>query len=158
MHYFTLDTSTFISFWNHGLAGNSLFRVTWFVNGWLEFEVRQSVPGSQGLHHWALLPHPHFSTVEIFKKFLRLAFCCLVAKLCLSLLWPHGLAPLSMGFPRQEYWSGLPFPSPGISPTYGLNLRLLYWHVDSSPLSNLPFEFCLKMQSWFWQMDTIYVM
>ena len=25
--------------------------------------------------------------------------------------WPHGLE-LSMGFPRQEYWSGLPFPSP----------------------------------------------
>ena len=22
-------------------------------------------------------------------------------------------APLSMGFPRQKYWSGLPFPSPG---------------------------------------------
>ena len=22
-------------------------------------------------------------------------------------------APLSMGFPRQEYWIGLPFPSPG---------------------------------------------
>ena len=22
-------------------------------------------------------------------------------------------APLSMGFPRQEYWSGLPFPPPG---------------------------------------------
>ena len=30
---------------------------------------------------------------------------------------PHGLRPsrllLSMGFPRQKYWSGLPFPSPG---------------------------------------------
>ena len=25
-------------------------------------------------------------------------------------------APLSMGFPRQEYWSGLPFPSPGDIP------------------------------------------
>ena len=25
-------------------------------------------------------------------------------------------APLSMEFPRQEYWSGLPFPSPGIKP------------------------------------------
>ena len=25
-------------------------------------------------------------------------------------------APLSMGFPRQEYWSGLPFPSPGELP------------------------------------------
>ena len=22
-------------------------------------------------------------------------------------------APLSLGFPRQEYWGGLPFPSPG---------------------------------------------
>ena len=31
-------------------------------------------------------------------------------------LQPHGLdcqAPLSMGFPRQEYWSGLPSPPPG---------------------------------------------
>ena len=26
------------------------------------------------------------------------------------------LAPLSMGFPRQEYWNGLPFPSPGDLP------------------------------------------
>ena len=26
-------------------------------------------------------------------------------------------APLSMGFPRQEYWSGLPFPSPGDTPS-----------------------------------------
>ena len=25
-------------------------------------------------------------------------------------------APLSMGFPMQEYWSGLPFPSPGDLP------------------------------------------
>ena len=24
-------------------------------------------------------------------------------------------APLSMGFPREEYWSGLPFPSPGLN-------------------------------------------
>ena len=24
-------------------------------------------------------------------------------------------APLSMGFPRQEYWSGLPLPSPSYS-------------------------------------------
>ena len=30
-------------------------------------------------------------------------------------------APLSMGFSRQEYWSGLPFPSPGNLPTQGSN-------------------------------------
>ena len=29
-------------------------------------------------------------------------------------------APLSMGFPRQEYWSGLPFPSPGDLPGPGI--------------------------------------
>ena len=28
-------------------------------------------------------------------------------------------APLSMGFFRQEYWSGLPFPSPGDPPNLG---------------------------------------
>ena len=29
-------------------------------------------------------------------------------------------APLSMGFSRQEYWSGLPFPSPGDLPHPGI--------------------------------------
>ena len=35
-------------------------------------------------------------------------------------------APLSMEFSRQEYWSGLPFPSPRIFPTQGLNLGFLH--------------------------------
>ena len=35
-------------------------------------------------------------------------------------------APLSMGFSRQEYWSGLPQPLPGDLPNQGLNLGLLY--------------------------------
>ena len=43
-----------------------------------------------------------------------------------------GEAPLS----RQEYWSRLPFPSPGIIPTQGQNLRLLCWQADSLPLSH----------------------
>ena len=29
-------------------------------------------------------------------------------------------APLFVGFPRQEYWSGLPFPSPGDLPDPGI--------------------------------------
>ena len=32
-------------------------------------------------------------------------------------------APLSMRFPRQEYWSELPFPSPGDLPDAGIELR-----------------------------------
>ena len=47
-------------------------------------------------------------------------YCCyhLVEKSCLTLVIPWTVAcqtPLSIGFPRQEYWSELPFPSPGES-------------------------------------------
>ena len=45
--------------------------------------------------------------------------------------------PLSMGFSRHEYWSGLPCPPPGVFLTQGLNLLLLYflhWQVGSLPL------------------------
>ena len=35
-------------------------------------------------------------------------------------------APPSTGFSRQGYWSGLPFPSPGVFPTQGSNPGLLY--------------------------------
>ena len=38
--------------------------------------------------------------------------CCSVAKSCALLLQPPCQALLSMGFPMQEYWSGVPFPSP----------------------------------------------
>ena len=39
-----------------------------------------------------------------------------VTQLCLTLATPWTVAchaPLSMGFYRQEYWRGLPFPPPG---------------------------------------------
>ena len=60
--------------------------------------------------------------------------------------------PLSMGFSRQEYWSGLPFPPPGVLPDPGIepmspalqvnSLALSYWgsphiiyvHVNKSYL------------------------
>ena len=33
-----------------------------------------------------------------------------------------GQAPLSVEFSRQEYWSGLPFPSPEVLPNSGIEL------------------------------------
>ena len=47
-----------------------------------------------------------------------------------------------MGFPRQEYWSGLLFPLPGDLPDPGsfpepTLQRLLHWQADSLPLSHL---------------------
>ena len=49
---------------------------------------------------------------------------------------PRGLQPqasLTMGFPRQEYWSGLPFPSPGDLPNPETESRLPALHADTSP-------------------------
>ena len=39
----------------------------------------------------------------------------------------------SMGFSRQEYWSGLPFPSPGDPPDPGIELGSPALQVDSLP-------------------------
>ena len=64
--------------------------------------------------------------------------CCLVPK-----FWPTFLrwtvarqAPLSLGFPRQEDWSGLPFPSPGDLPNSRLQPTSPVWQVDALPLSH----------------------
>jgi len=50
----------------------------------------------------------------------------LIAKLCLTLVTPWTAVcqvPLSMGFSRQEYWGGLPFPSPDCLPNPGIEPR-----------------------------------
>ena len=50
-------------------------------------------------------------------------------------------APLSMQFSRQEYWSGLPFPTPGDLSNLGIEpmslVHLLHWQTDSLPLCPL---------------------
>ena len=58
----------------------------------------------------------------------------LVTRSCLTLVTPWNIAhqaPLSMGFSRQEYWSGLPFPSPGDLPDTGIDLRSPALQTDS---------------------------
>ena len=42
-------------------------------------------------------------------------------------------APLSMGFFRQEYWSGLPFPSPGELPNPGIEPGSPALQADALP-------------------------
>ena len=60
----------------------------------------------------------------------------LVAMLCQILATPWTVAcqvPLSVGFSRQEYWSGLPFPSPGDLPDPGIESRSPALQADSLP-------------------------
>ena len=65
-----------------------------------------------------------FSFDHWFRKLLA-CFCCLVTShiqlFCDPMEW--GRAPLSREFPKQEYWSGLPFPSPGVLPSPGIKPR-----------------------------------
>ena len=60
----------------------------------------------------------HFSHVQLF------ATLCTIA--C--------QAPLPMGFSRQEYWSGLPVPSPGVLPNPGIKPGSPALQADSLPL------------------------
>ena len=60
---------------------------------------------------------------------------CLVAQSCPTLCdsLDCDQAPLSMGFSRQKYWSGLPCPPPGDLPNPGIEPRSPALQVDSLP-------------------------
>ena len=59
-----------------------------------------------------------------------------VTQSCPTLVTPWtvaGQVPLSMGFSRQEYWGGLPFPSPGDLPSPGIKSMSPALQADSLP-------------------------
>ena len=63
------------------------------------------------------LPQPLQSRLSYMDPLEECASCSVVS----ATPWTvAGQAPLSMGFSRQEYWSGLPFPSPGDLPDPGI--------------------------------------
>ena len=80
-----------------------------------------------------------------------LSFFCLicgdlVTKSCPTLATPWTVAhqaPLSMGFSRQEYWSGLPFPPPGDLPIPGIEPASPTSQADSLLLSHQTWSYIL---------------
>ena len=65
--------------------------------------------------------------------------CAKSLQLCPTLcnLWTVAhQAPLSMGFCRQEYWSALPFASPGDLPNLGIEPESTALAADSLPLTH----------------------
>ena len=86
-----------------------------------------------------------------FGEDLNFSSCLWLGVLCwaqlLSRVWCFGTpwtaahqALLSMGFSRQEYWRGLPFPRPEDRPDPGIGpclLHLLLCQADSLPLTHL---------------------
>ena len=57
-------------------------------------------------------------------------------------------APLSMGFSRQEYWSGLPFPSPGDLPNPGVKPRSPALQADGYSEPELDHKEDWELKNW----------
>ena len=85
------------------------------------------------LHFWSsvILPYPggmeHYPSLSLaIRSWSPLLTCvlCLVAQSCLTHRDPLDVSPLGSSvhgiFFRQEYWSGLSFPPPGVLPNPGM--------------------------------------
>ena len=73
-------------------------------------------------------------TLNLSTKVNYISSVCWVTESCLTLVMPWTVAcqaPLSIGFSRQEYWSGLPFPSPGNLLDPGIEPRSPALEADS---------------------------
>ena len=80
----------------------------------------------------ALGPDPYYMVSmnsQVLSHFSRV-------RLCATLWTIAGQAPLSVGFSRQEYFSGLPHPAPGDLPNPGIEPTelLLHWQAGFSRL------------------------
>ena len=66
--------------------------------------------------------------------------CCSCVRLFVTAWTVAHQAPLFLGFSRQEYWGGLPFPPPGDLPNPGIEPVSLVspaWQVNSLTLINV---------------------
>ena len=64
-------------------------------------------------------------------------------------------APLSMGFSRQESWSGLPFPSPGDLPNPGIEYGSPTLQADSLPWQNRRRQCNSWLRKFPWRRDRL---
>ena len=102
-----------------------------FLLVWFSLYLRQALcswtgPGVGGHHSQWSWPLPTASLACMLSH-----FSCV--RLCVTLWTLARQVPLSMGLSRQEYWSGLPFPSPGDLPGPGMELRSPKLQADSLP-------------------------
>ena len=102
----------------------------------------KNLPNESTIHTQKYIPrlesHSQWGCKVSMQRYFRIGGGGLLPKSCRTLETPWTGAwqvPLSMGFPRQEYWSGLPFPSPGDLPYPGIEPMSPALQVDSLLLS-----------------------
>ena len=82
-----------------------------------------------------ILSYCCISSPEISTQFILVVWSLSCVRL-LNLCTVAHQAPLSMGFPRQGYWSGLPFPPPEDLSDPEIEPMSTAWQADSLPLSH----------------------
>ena len=104
---------------------------------------------------WGATTSPWHCKESDTTKWLILCCTCVLSRVWLFVtLWAvSSQAPLSVGFSRQEYWSGLPFPSPsdlpkpGIKPASPVSPALQADSLPTEPSGNLWLTYNTK-QTW----------
>ena len=127
-------------------------RIKDYHRSWSGSLAKRLCLGPTGVINCSSLSVPSF-WVSLFPRMCGYNSCCLVTKLCSTLCNPYRViayrAPLSKGFPRQEYLSWLPFPSPGDLPDPGIEPTSPAWQVDSLPLSHLGSPMLKERGIWY---------
>ena len=128
-----------------GWAFDASFDSFWKKREMYLHTIAGKVPGPQ---HESRQWHPALLTVIIFltamytkqekksQPHLRMTLCSKSLQSCPTLCDPMDCnppAPLSMGFSKQEYWRGLPFPPPGDLPNPRIEPRSPALQADSLP-------------------------
>ena len=91
----------------------------------------------QGHHHWIFYHHLQSELSVSQRPLLMFSHSVVSDSFATPLIVAHHTS-LSLGFSRQEYWSGLPFPSPGDLPNPAIKPECpLHWQADSLLLSHL---------------------
>ena len=140
----------FLEFWYFLKGTEGLYSFLSFLDWIISIDLFSILVIDYFLFHITLLFKPMWWIILFCVYFSHFTFCFVLFCCCLShvqlFVTPWTVArqaPLPMGFPRQEYWSGLPFPSQSIFLAQGsLCCHTEYFHCSKSPLcsaySSLP--------------------
>ena len=93
-----------------------------------------SIPYTTSLNSYSIIVSTMLLLLVLLSHFSRV-------RLCVTLPTVDCKAPVSMEFSRQEYWSGLPFPSPGDLPNPGIEHQSPALQADSLPLRHQEAQF-----------------
>ena len=120
---------SFSSSWKWEAKVKSLSHVRLLATSWTAaYQAPPSMEFSRQ-KYWSGVPLPsppaNWQTLKS-RYWMRDVPACSVTKSCLTLCNPMDCSPPSMGFSRQEYWSGSPVPSPRVFLTQGSNPGLLH--------------------------------